>query len=85
MSEIDDLRRELAELRQELGLVATNEPRVPAIAGTFTPPADLLPAVMALEGQAFEYLKRQTAGRAVTAADLVAAADWWEANRRVAA
>lgn len=84
MSEIDDLRRELAELRSELGLSAPG-PRAPAIAGTFTPPADLLPAVMALEVGAFEELKRLTAGRAVTAADLVAAADWWESQRRVAA
>ena len=77
------LEEQVAQLTAALQLAQPQ--RTPAISGTFTPPTDLLPAVMALESGAFEQLKRLTAGRAVTCADLVAAADWYEANRRIAA
>lgn len=80
---IQALEQRVAQLTALLG--GTQTQRMPMVAGTFTPPADLLPAVMDLDPVAFEYLQQLTAGRAVTPSDLVAAADWFESTRRVAA
>ncbi len=53
-----------------------NAKRTPTVSGTFTPPADLRPAIEALGKEGRQYLEDRVGRREVTHKDVAAAADY---------